>query len=119
VCRDAVNTATPGAQTFTVNAMDIAGNAATLTHQYTVRYVFEGFLSPLNNLPTTNRGPAGRTYAVRWILRNGSGAFVGDSAAIKAVAAMPSACGAVAADVTGEETSVDIGGLRYDSLTGV
>jgi len=114
-----IDTSTAGSRTFTVNAVDIAGNAATLTHQYSVRYVFEGFLSPLNNLPTTNRGPAGRTFPVKWILRDGTGASISDPAAITGVALVPGACGTVTADVSGELTSVNASGLMYDPLTGM
>jgi hypothetical protein len=35
------------------------------------------------------------------------------------VSIVPAVCGTVAADVDGEQTSVDTGGLKYDTLTGV
>jgi hypothetical protein len=108
--------------TVTSNAF---GTTDTDTVQITVHdvpppplhYVFEGFLSPLNNVPMTNRGPAGRTYPVKWILRDGSGALVSDPAAISGVAVVPGSCGGLATNVTGEETT-SIGGLTYDPLTG-
>jgi hypothetical protein len=32
---------------------------------------------------------------------------------------VPGACGAFAVDVAGEDASADLGGLKYDALTGV
>ena len=114
-----LDTNVAGTRAFTVNAMDIAGNIARLTHQYSVAYGFEGFFTPLNNLPTTNRGPAGRTFPVKFALRDASGGFIGDPAAIISVAIVPTVCGAQVSDVDGEEMPVDTGGLKYDAQTGV
>ena len=114
-----LDTNVAGTRTFTVTAMDVAGNTAGLTHQYSVAYGFEGFFAPLNNLPTTNRGPAGRTFPVKFALRDASGAFVGDPAAIISVGIVPTVCGAQVSDVDGEEMPVDTGGLKYDAQTGV
>jgi hypothetical protein len=114
-----LDTSVAGARTFAVVARDLAGNNTTLTHQYAVQFGFDGFFAPINNLPASNRGAAGRTFPVKFTLRDAAGAAIGDAAAIRAVAVVPGACGALAVDVTGEETSVDIGGLKYDALTGV
>ena len=56
-----LDTSTPGTRVFTVNATDVAGNTATRTYYYTVRYAFDGFLAPIHNVPVANRGPA-RAY---------------------------------------------------------
>jgi Tol biopolymer transport system component len=114
-----LDTNAAGARMFTVTAVDVAGNIAALTHQYSVAYRFEGFFAPLNNLPTNNRGPAGRTFPVKFALHDASGGFISDPAAIITVSIVPAVCGTVAADVDGEQTSVDTGGLKYDTLTGV
>jgi hypothetical protein len=114
-----LDTSTAGARTFAVVARDVAGNNATLTHQYAVQFGFDGFFAPLNNLPATNRGPAGRTFPVKFTLRDAAGAAIDDPAAISAVAVVPGACGAFAVDVAGEDASVDLGGLKYDALTDV
>jgi hypothetical protein len=114
-----LDTSIAGTRAFAVVARDAAGNNATLTHQYGVQFGFDGFFAPLNNLPATNRGPAGRTFPVKFTLRDEAGAAIGDAGAIRAVAVVPGACGAFAVDVAGEETSVDLGGLTYDALTGV
>jgi uncharacterized repeat protein (TIGR01451 family) len=116
-----LDTSAVGVRTFTVTAMDLAGNTAALIHQYSVasKFKFEGFFAPLNNLPMTNRGPAGRTFPVKFALYDASGAFIGDPDAITAVGIVSAACGTLAGDVDGEETSVDAGGLKYDALSGV
>jgi hypothetical protein len=114
-----LDTDVAGARIFTVDAVDRAGNVAALTHAYSVGFAFEGFFAPLNNLPTTNRGPAGRTFPVKFALRDASGGFVGDPAAIASVGIVPAGCGTLAADVGGEEATADAGGLKYDPLTGV
>jgi len=112
-------TSIAGEHAFTVDAVDVAGNSATLTHTYTVQYAFEGFLPPLVNLPLLNRGPAGRTFPVRFALGDAHGTSIADAAAIADVAIVPAACGAVAAEVAVEETTVDLGGLKYHADTGV
>ncbi len=113
-----LNTATVGASAFTVNAIDVAGNPAALTHTYAVRYGFQGFFSPINNLPTTNRGNAGRTYPVKWRLVNAGGAPVGDEAALSQIALVPTACGAAGADVPGEESVLDTSSIHFNPPTG-
>jgi hypothetical protein len=118
------NTAAAGEHAFTVGATDAAGNTTERTHRYQVQqqqqlYVFDGFLAPLVNAPVVNRGPAGRTFPVKFRLADANGVSIANSAAIAAIMVMPGACGAAAADVPGEETNVDVGGLKYDVSTGV
>jgi hypothetical protein len=113
-----LDTSAAGLRPFAVHALDLAGNAAALTYRYTVGYAFDGFLAPLNNLPITNRGPAGRTFPVKFALRDAFGGPIADPAAIASVRLVAAGCSAVAAEV-GEETSVDTGRLKYDPLTGI
>lgn len=117
----ALNTAVTGEHVFTVLASDAAGNTTERTHRYRVvqRYAFDGFFAPLVNGPLVNRGPAGRTFPVKFRLANANGVSVGDAAAIAAIVVMPGSCGALAADVTGEDATVDVSGLKYDTSTGV
>jgi sugar lactone lactonase YvrE len=113
-----LDTSAAGTHAFTVIALDRAGNATTLTHRYAVQYRFEGFLRPLANLPMINRGPAGRTFPVRFAIREAGGAPVSDPAAIPEIAVVAARCGAAAAEVAGEETALDTGGLKYDPESG-
>jgi sugar lactone lactonase YvrE len=113
-----LDTSAVGSHAFTVTALDRAGNQATVTHHYAVHYAFEGFFRPLVNLPLTNRGPAGRTFPVRFAIRDAHGRPVPDPAAIPEIMAAPASCGTAAADVAGEETSLDIGGLKYHPDSG-
>jgi len=74
-----IDTAGLGAKSFTINATDRAGNRAMKSNSYSVvqaQYVFIGFLAPVDNLPTVNTGKAGRTYPVKWQLRDSNGAYV-------------------------------------------
>jgi hypothetical protein len=119
-----LNTATPGEHAFTVLATDAAGNTTERTHRYQVQqqqqqYVFDGFFAPLVNAPLMNRGPAGRTFPVKFRVTGTNGVLIADAAAIAAITVTPAACGAPAADVTAEETTMDVGGLKYDASTGV
>jgi hypothetical protein len=63
-----LDTKTVGAKTFEVNATDNAGNHATTSVSYSVVYDFDGFLWPLQNLPSVNRWKAGRPVPVRFSL---------------------------------------------------
>lgn len=103
---------------FSVQATDVAGNAATRTHSYIVQYVFQGFMAPLNNLPTMNRGSAGRTFAVRWQLRDSNGAFISDPSSIVGLALVPGACSSQGDEVSDAEAIADGDDLRYDPTTG-
>jgi sugar lactone lactonase YvrE len=113
-----LDTSAVGPHAFTVTARDVAGNAATLTHHYAVQYAFDGFFPPLVNLPMINRGPAGRAFPVRFAIRDAEGTPIADRAAIPEIAVVPASCGAAAAEVSGEETTLDTGGLKYEPESG-
>jgi hypothetical protein len=114
-----VDTSVPGSRDFTVNAVDVAGNATALTHRYSVQYRFDGFFAPLYNPPTINRGPVGRTFPVKFAIRNIDGVAIGDSAAVSSIRIEPAACSATAAEVTGNDTVLDAANiLRFDAVNG-
>jgi hypothetical protein len=46
---DPVDTRIPGVRSFTVTAVDAAGNRSTATSRYTVVWPFRGFLAPIAN----------------------------------------------------------------------
>jgi sugar lactone lactonase YvrE len=115
----ALDTSTPGPRSFTVSAADVAGNTASATHEYAVRYGFDGFLWPLVNLPQQNRGRAGRVFVVRFRITDADDAPIGDAAAIAGLAVVPAQCGTAASDVAEEETPLDVDRLFYNPFTGV
>jgi Bacterial pre-peptidase C-terminal domain len=69
-----VDTASFGSHTFTVNATDGAGNAATRSVTYSVVYDFDGFFWPVKNLPGVTRWKAGVPVPVRFSLNGFRGA---------------------------------------------
>jgi hypothetical protein len=71
-----IPTGTVGAKTFTVIATDKAGNTTTKTVNYYVRYNFIGFLPPVDNPPIINIGKAGRTFPIKWQLKDANGNFI-------------------------------------------
>jgi sugar lactone lactonase YvrE len=113
-----IDTTAAGPRHFTVSATDVAGHTASVTHRYSVRFGFDGFFAPLVNLPKTNRGPAGRTFPVKFSLTDANGAFISAPSAVTGATAVPGVCGAAAADIAADETTVELGGLKYDPATG-
>ena len=70
----ALNTATAGSSSFTVNAIDALGNPAVLTHIYSVGgFSFTGFFSPVDNLPMLNTIKAGQAVPVKFSLGGNQG----------------------------------------------
>lgn len=82
-----------------------------------VPYTFSGFQSPVNTAPVINIGKAGRTYPVKWQLKNQSGAFVSALTAIKSINYMPTQCGSFSADPVDVLETMSTGDtmLRYDT----
>ena len=111
----AIDTATVGSKTFTVNAADNAGNPSSVTHDYTVVYDFAGFFQPVDNLPTLNEAKAGSAIPVKFSLGGDQGLSIFASGYPKSEQI---ACSS-AAEVDGIESTVAAGssGLTYDPLT--
>jgi len=70
---EAIDTSSVGPKSFTVDAEDNAGNTASLTHNYTVIYDFDGFFRPVDNLPTLNVAKAGSAIPVKFSLSGDQG----------------------------------------------
>lgn len=69
----AVDTASVGPKTFTVNAEDNAGNQSTRQVSYQVVYSFAGFFQPVYNLPLLNITNAGSSIPVKFSLSGNQG----------------------------------------------
>jgi len=70
---EAIDTATVGTKTFTVDAVDNAGNSVTKTVSYHVSYNFAGFFRPINNLPMWNSVKSGRAVPLKFSLGGDQG----------------------------------------------
>jgi hypothetical protein len=57
-----------GVKTFEVSTTDNAGNRGSTSVTYSVVYDFDGFLWPVENLPSVNRWKAGKKVPVRFSL---------------------------------------------------
>jgi hypothetical protein len=114
---DAVDTSTPGAKTVACTAIDVAGNRNTASATYAVHYNFNGFLAPVDNPNLVNTGKAGRTYPIKWQLRDGNGAYVSALSAVASVTYKSTSCAAFAGDATDalEASTTGATSLRYDS----
>lgn len=62
-----------GSTTVNVTATDAAGNESSCSFTVTVRYLFTGFFSPVNNTPTLNSVNAGRAIPVKFSLSGNKG----------------------------------------------
>jgi sugar lactone lactonase YvrE len=59
---------------------------------------FDGFRPPVDNPPTVNTGRAGRTYPVKFQVRDENGALVTSLAAVSSIKYKPVGCGSFAGD---------------------
>ena len=99
----AANTSAVGSKQFLVNAIDVAGNTASATHSYSVRYGFSGFANPIGSM--LNVVNAGRTVPVKYFLQDANGALITDLATFASLQSAATACDTSATSVLAEETT--------------
>lgn len=106
----AIDTASVGTKTFTVEAVDLAGNLETTTITYYVRYNFTGLLEPIGG--DGGKDFNGNTVPVKFLLTDANG-----SSAPNAVARLyltgPGSGGEIEAVSTSNATTGNL--FRYDS----
>lgn len=84
-----------------------------------IPYTFSGFQPPVNTAPVINIGKAGRTYPVKWQLKDKDGNFVSALTAVKSISLASVLCGtfgSAPADAIEIETAGETM-LRYDTET--
>jgi hypothetical protein len=79
-------------------------------------YNFIGFLSPVENPQVVNVGKAGRTYPIKWQLKDYSGNFISDLSVVKSMQYYQTSTDASSPSDIMPETSGS-SGLHYDSTS--
>jgi hypothetical protein len=112
----ALDASTAGSKTVTCTATDTAGNANSANASYSVSYSFSGFLEPINNPNIVNTGKAGRTYPVKWQLRDANSSYISALTAVKSVTYKNTACSGFTGDPADalETEATGSTSLRYD-----
>jgi hypothetical protein len=79
------------------------------------RYTFEGFFSPIDNIPTVNKANAGQAIPVKWRITDKNGLPVSDPASFKSITSYSVSCSTFAGDPTSEvdEYAAGSSGLQY------
>lgn len=78
-------------------------------------YVFSGFFSPVNNIPTVNTAKAGQVIPIKWRITNASDVGISDPSSFAGLYSYPINCGNINQDVTDavEEVASGNSGLQY------
>ncbi|TMG06057.1 MAG: hypothetical protein E6I02_08920 [Chloroflexi bacterium] len=92
-------------------------NTATKTVYINVVYTFIGFLAPVDNPPTVNVGNPGRTYPVKWQLKDANGNYVSDLGSFASLQYTSVSCGGFNLNLSDPLDTTATGGavLRYDA----
>ncbi|MDP3816249.1 PxKF domain-containing protein [Pseudomonas sp.] len=107
----------PGVTTVMWTATDDSANSATCTQTVTLRYTFQGFFQPVDNLPVLNSVKNGSTVPVKWRLLDANGAYVTDTATVAGIDYISVSC--VGGEDAVEQVATSTGGteLRWDSTS--
>jgi hypothetical protein len=110
-----------GTKTFTVTAIDNAGNNGSNSCTYNVIYDFMGaggFRPPINNPPVLNTAKAGSTIPVKWQLPDGYGGVISDLGVVTAIQFQQVNCANISTALTDpvETTATGETVLRYDLM---
>lgn len=90
------NTYQVGSFSANVTGYDNAGNFATVACSYSVKYAFEGFSAPIDNLPVINTAKAGQAVPVKWRVTNYQGVGIADPASFATVVTVTGSCSSTA-----------------------
>jgi large repetitive protein len=104
-----------GPTTVTCTAQDAAGNTATSTFRAIVSYAFNGFYSPIDNLPMVNTVVAGQAIPVKFSLGGYQGMAIFAAGYPKSIVM---SCGGAAQDAVEETLTAGSSTLQYDAGTG-
>lgn len=79
------------------------------------KYVFDGFFSPIDNLPTVNKANAGQAIPVKWKLTDKNGVPISDPASFKSITSYAVNCANFNGDPTSavDEYAAGNSGLQY------
>ncbi len=80
-----------------------------------LKYIFEGFVNPVENAPVVNKAKAGQTIPVMWRLTDKNGLPVSDIASFVSLRSVSVSCGSFVGDPTSviDEPATGSSGLQY------